>query len=281
MLIFSQTGKRLPGILFLTLAFTGTASTALGADASSTGQIPEPQFDEERFKNEPVKPDWTLIVGAGATYGPEYEGSRDFKATPIPLVLFTYGEWLEIDPTGVTLQAFERNGFSLSGKIGYEIGRDEDDHGRLKGLGDIDFAATVGARAAYTWNGLEFYAAAEQTIKGSESLIGTLGVEYSAPVTERLILGVSAEAIAANDKHMKAYFGVSSTQSAASGLPEYKAKAGLKRVNFSASATYLLSENWLVRGEAGLGILTGDAADSPIVEKKLQPSASLFVGYKF
>jgi len=42
-----------------------------------------------------------------------------------------------------------------------------------------------------------------------------------------------------------------------------------------------LSENWLIRGEAGVGFLTGDAADSPIVEEKTQPSASLFVGYKF
>nr|WP_254229253.1 MipA/OmpV family protein [Agrobacterium salinitolerans] len=35
------------------------------------------------------------------------------------------------------------------------------------------------------------------------------------------------------------------------------------------------------KGEAGVGFLTGDAADSPIVEEKVQPSVSLFVGYKF
>ena len=80
---------------------------------------------------------------------------------------------------------------------------------------------------------------------------------------------------------MQAYFGVNSQQSAKSGLSEYKAEAGLKRVDVSASAMYMLSENWLVRGEAGVGFLTGDAADSPIVDKKVQPSASLFVGYKF
>ncbi len=139
----------------------------------------------------------------------------------------------------------------------------------------------MGAKAAYTWNGLEIYAAADQTIDGSEGLIGTFGMEYSAPVTEHLILGAKVEAIVANDKHMEAYFGVNGVQSAASGLPEYKAEAGLKRVNVSASATHLLTENWLVRGEAGLGILTGDAADSPIVEEKIQPSASFFVGYRF
>ena len=80
---------------------------------------------------------------------------------------------------------------------------------------------------------------------------------------------------------MEAYFGVNATQSARSGLPEYKAEAGLKRVDLSASATYILTDKWLLRGEAGVGVLTGDAADSPIVEQDVQPSVSLFVGYRF
>lgn len=267
--------------LFVTLTFIGSTSNVLAADAGLVEQANEAPFDQERFNNEPVKPGWTLIVGAGGMYEPEYEGSDDFEVSPIPLVIFTYGDWLEIDPTGVTITALRHEGFSLSGKVGYETGRDQDDNARLNGLGDIDFAATVGAKAAYEWNGVEFYAAVDQTIDGSESLIGTFGVEYSAPVTERLILGVGAEAVVANDKHMQAYFGVNAAQAAASGLSEYKPEAGLKRVNVSASATYGLSENWFVRGEAAVGILTGDAADSPIVEEKLQPSASIFVGYKF
>lgn len=267
--------------LFVTFTSLGTASTVLAADASLSDQAQEPPFDQERFNNEAVKPSWSLIIGAGGIYEPEYEGSDEFKFSPVPLVIFTYGEWLEIDPTGATITALRNGGFSLAGKVGYETGRDQDDHDRLNGLGDIDFAATVGAKAAYTWDAFEFYAALDQTIEGSESLIGTVGVEYSAPVTERLMIGAGAEVVVANDKHMQAYFGVNAAQAAASGLSEYKAEAGIKRVNVSASATYGLSEDWFIRGEAALGILTGDAADSPIVEKKLQPSASIFVGYKF
>ncbi|WEX09062.1 MipA/OmpV family protein [Chelativorans sp. AA-79] len=261
----------------------GTVSSAVAADLAAAQKPPEPAFDQEQFDqrfNQPER-NWSLIVGGGGEYGPVYEGSGDFEISPIPLVLFTYGEWLAIDPSGITVTPLRHKGFSLSGKVGYETGRDADDHDRLRGLGDIDFAATVGAKAAYEWGPVELYAEVEQTIDGSESLIGTFGIGYSTPVTERLILGASAEAIVANDKHMEAYFGVSSEQSAASGLSEYKAEAGLKRVDISASATYLLNEHWLVRGEAGFGILTGDAADSPIVEEKLQPSISLFVGYKF
>jgi outer membrane scaffolding protein for murein synthesis (MipA/OmpV family) len=273
-------GGFLSSAVGLSFALLGTASIAHAADASLAEQSPEPLFDQQRFDAAPER-NWTLIIGAGATYEPEYEGSDEFEVGPFPVVVFTYGEWLEIDPRGVTITAFEQNGFALAGTVGYESGRDEDDGDRLRGLGDIDFAATVGAKASYTWNGLEIYGTIDQTIDGSESLIGTIGAEYTTAVTERLILGAGIEAVVANDKHMEAYFGVNAAQSANSGLAEYKAEAGLKRVDVSASATYMLTENWLVRGEAGVGILTGDAADSPIVEDDLQPSTSLFVGYKF
>lgn len=282
MSFIQRTDRRLlASALYVTLAIAGTASTSLAADASQSAQPPEPAFDQERFNNEKPERSWSLIVGAGGIYEPEYEGGKDFQIQPVPFVVFTYGEWLEIDPRGVTITALRHDGFALAGKIGYEGGRDEDDADRLEGLGDIDFAATIGAKASYNWNGFEIYASIDQTISGSESLIGTFGAEYQAPVTERLILGAGVEAVVANDKHMQSYFGVTAAQAARSGLSEYKAEAGLKRVNVSASAIYMLSENWLVRGEAGVGFLTGDAADSPIVEEKTQPSASLFVGYKF
>jgi MipA family protein len=282
MSFIQRTGRRLlANALYVSLISAGAATHTLAADAGQPGQAPEPAFDQERFKDDKPQRNWSLIIGAGGIYEPEYEGGDEFEISPVPIIVFTYGEWLEIDPRGLTVTAFEHDGFALAAKVGYESGRDEDDADRLDGLGDIDFAATVGAKASYTWRGFEVYAEIDQTIDGSESLIGTFGLEYQAPVTERLILGASVEAVIANDKHMEAYFGVNARQAARSGLPEYEADAGFKRVNVSASATYMLSENWLVRGEASLGILTGDAADSPIVEDELQPSTSLFVGYKF
>lgn len=260
----------------LPVLLTVTATSA--ADLSETP--PEPAPDAQRFGEEP-EPGWTLIVGAAGIYQPDYEGSDDFEVAPVPFVLLTYSDWLEIDPLGATVTVFQHGDFSLAGKVGYEMGRDQDDNARLRGLGDIDFAATVGVKAAYEMGPFEFYAGVDRTIGGSESLLGTFGVEYMMPVSERLMLGLGVEATVADKKHMESYFGVSAAQSLASGLPQYKAEAGLKRVDVSASAMYMLTENWLVRGEVGVGMLTGDAADSPIVKEEIQPSAMLGVAYKF
>jgi outer membrane protein len=281
-----QSVKKTNQVLALFVAI-GTGLTPLAvssesraADAAS-GNVPEPAFDTARFEPSSAGPAWSLVVGAGAIYAPEYEGSGDLKVSPLPAIILTYDDWLTIDPRGVSATAFDHEGFSLAGKVGYEMGRDADDGDRLKGLGDIDFAATVGAKAAYKWEAFEFYAEIDQTIGGSESLVGKVGAEYTAPVTERFFVSAGISGTVANDKHMQSYFGVTAAQSAASGLREFKAEAALKRVDFSASATYMVTENWLMRGEAGVGVLLGDAADSPIVEKDLQPSFMAVLGYKF
>lgn len=281
-----QSVKKVHQMLTLLVAagagLTPLAITSEGhaADAVS-GNVAQPAFDTARFEPASAGSDWSLVVGAGGLYAPEYEGSADFKASPLPAIIFTYGDWLTIDPSGISATVFEHEGFSLAGKVGYEMGRDEDDGNRLKGLGDIDFAATVGAKAAYKWQAFEFYVQLDRTIGGSESLVGTFGAEYTAPVTERLFLSAGISGTVADDRHMQSYFGVTAAQSVASGLSEFKAEAALKRVDFSASATYMVTENWLLRGEAGVGVLLGDAADSPIVEKELQPSFMAILGYKF
>jgi outer membrane protein len=262
------------------LAAVFSTSETFAADAIAAPS-PDSAFDNARFEPASVESKWGLVIGAGALYAPEYEGSADFKVSPIPAVSVTYGDWLAIDPSGLSITVFDQGGLSLAATVGYEVGRDQDDSDLLKGLGDIDFAATVGAAAAYNWNALKIYAEIDQTIEGSESLVGKFGAEYGMQLNDKVMLSAGMSGTLANKKHMQSYFGVTGTQSASSGLQEYKAEAGLKRLDFTVSAIYVANENWFVRGEAGMGILMGDAADSPIVERKTQPSIMTFVGYKF
>jgi outer membrane scaffolding protein for murein synthesis (MipA/OmpV family) len=43
----------------------------------------------------------------------------------------------------------------------------------------------------------------------------------------------------------------------------------------------MLSDNWMLQGQIGIGELVGDAADSPIVQDTTQTSAGIFVAYSF
>ena len=224
---------------------------------------------------------WELIVGAGGKLESEYEGGEKFAVSPIPSVSLGFDDWLQMDPGGLSVTVLRKSAVSLDARLGYESGRDEDDGDRLKGLGDVDFGVTAGLKASYQWGPLEFYGEFDKTMGGSGGLTGTFGLDYGKRFGNRFILGIGASATLADENHMESYFGIDAAQAAASGLPEYKAEAGLKRIDLEATGTYLLGDHWIVRGEAGAGLLVGDAAGSPIVENEFQPSAMLSLGYKF
>lgn len=200
-------------------------SAALAADAASEGQLAAAP-NSSRFGRIGEKlAEWHVVVDGGAMIQPEYEGSDEFKITPVPFVSATLFDTLTIDPTGATLELFERDAFKLSARLGYELGRQEDDSDHLRGMGDIDFGAAVGAKAAVQFGSVELFALLDKTIGGSEGLVGRVGLEVTQPVSERLILGASASAVVADENHMQAYFGVSAEQATRSGLARYDASA--------------------------------------------------------
>ncbi|WP_245197932.1 MipA/OmpV family protein [Jiella mangrovi] len=225
--------------------------------------------------------EWNVIVGAGAMIEAKYEGSDEFEVSPVPYISATFGDWLSVDPGGIEAKVYETGPFVFSAKLGYETGRKEGDADELDGLGDVDFGVTLGGKAAAKFGPAEFFGSVEKTIGGSDGLLAVAGIELTQAFTSSLLLGVKASATFADDNHMEAYFGIDAGQSRRSGYREFEAESGFKRVDFSATATMAVTENWFARGEGGVGILVGDAADSPIVKDEVQPFGLVVVGYRF
>ncbi|AEH88226.1 MULTISPECIES: MipA/OmpV family protein [Mesorhizobium] len=268
----------------MTILFSTHPEIVLAADAIAvdTEEDLTPPPEPSRFgRFEQKLADWHVVLGGGAIIVPKYEGSNEFKVMPVPFVSATFLDTVRIDPTGANIALYEQGPFEFSARLGYDMGRKEDDADHLRGLGDVDMGAIVGAKAAMKFGPAEIFAQLDKTIGGSDGMEGTIGIEVTRPLSQSLIVGAGASVIFADEKYMQAYFGVTPEQSARSGLARYDAGAGLKRADFSISATYMLNQNWMVRGQAGVGILLGDAADSPVVVEKVQPSGMLLVGYRF
>ncbi|WP_268965133.1 MipA/OmpV family protein [Rhizobium alarense] len=264
-------------------ALTALPMAVLAADLdTSDAGMPQPQqFDTERYGDFRDRlANWKVTIGTGAIYMPEYEGSDKFDVNPFPIFSAEFGERVSVDITGVTVDLYEANGFRVGVKGGYEMGCKADDSDYLRGLGDIDAGGVIGGIVSYEAGPFEAYATLDKTIGGSDGLTGTVGAKASYKY-ERFIFSADVLGTWADDKHMESYFGITSAQSARSGLAQYDAKAGVKRVDVKASITYMATENWLVTGAAGAGFLMGDAKDSPIVKDDVQPFAMLGVAYRF
>src|SRR5882757_251858 len=267
----------------MAILFSTHSEIVLAADAIAVNSDDfSPPPDPSRFgRFEQKLADWHVVLGGGAIITPKYEGSNEFKVMPVPFISATFLDTVTIDPTGANIAIYEQGPFEFSARLGYDMGRKEDDSDHLRGLGDVDMGAIVGGRAAMKFGPAEIFAQLDKTIGGSDGLEGTIGIEVTQPLSQSLVVGAGASVVFADEKYMQAYFGVTPEQSARSGLARYDAGAGLKRADFSISATYMLNQNWMVRGQAGVGILVGDAADSPVVVDKVQPSGMLLVGYRF
>lgn len=273
---------RLPLLSAATMSGLLLSNAALASDLiepeASTYAAPAPSRIDAAWS---LMHDWHVVVGGGAVFKPEYEGGDKFKISPIPYLSIQPYDWLTLDPTGVTVRAYSAGGATFDVKVGYDTGRGEDDADILRGMGDIDFGATVGGKANYSFGPADIFLEAEKTIGGSDGFLATAGVAVTQPVTESLILEAQASATFADENYMQAYFGVDAVQASRSGHARYSPGAGVKSVGLSASATYLINENWFVKGEQSVDFLLGDAADSPIVERKVVPKTMLMLGYRF
>lgn len=223
---------------------------------------------------------WEFVLGAGAFYSPTFEGSGDSEATPFPFFSITYDDRFSFGFDGLSAKLYESGALSMTGKLGYEFGRAEDDDPDLAGLGDVDGGATLGFGVEYDADPFKAYAQLERSLGDSEAFVGKVGVEVTKPVG-KVLLGAGLSATYADANHMQSYFGVTAAQSAASGYAVYTPDAGFKRADLELSATYMFSERWMMRGQIEVGQLLGDAASSPIVQEKTQTSAGLFVVHKF
>lgn len=280
--MMKNTGLIVLSALIVPLALRNTVKAAdANALGGNPGEAVQPEFDGERFGGLRGKlHDWEVVIGAGAMYAPKFEGSKDLEVVPVPFITATFYDFVHITPMGLVVDVYKAENLTVSAKGGFDFGRDEDDSPHLRGLGDIDSGGVLGGVISYELGPVEFKAEIDRNIGGSDGLTGKFGAEVS-HFWGQFMFSAGASATWADEKHMKSYFGVTPTQAARSGLATYDAGAGFKRVDLTASVTYLASENWFIRGQAELGILTGDARKSPIVQKDTQPSVMMFVGYKF
>ena len=84
-----------------------------------------------------------------------------------------------------------------------------------------------------------------------------------------------------SSKYMQTYYGVSAAQSAASGFARHDAGSGIYAYSLNLDWTHKLTSRWSLLAAAGVTQLTGEAGDSPIVQRKTSPVGSLKVTYSF
>lgn len=221
---------------------------------------------------------WTLGAGAAAT--PRFQGADGYEVQPLLLVDVKYGRFFAKVGDGIGFNVIENPTYTAGVSINWMKGYDEDDV--PKGVQGVDSALGARLFGSARFQGVVATLAATQAIteKGRGLLINA-GVAYPINVTERLKITPSLGASWANGKYMNSYFGIDSSEAAASGLAQYEPTSGFKDVSFRVSASYRVTDSISAVGSIGLTHLLPKTGDSPLVERRTQPLALMGITYTF
>ena len=256
---------KLPALLFCAASCLSSPGPAQGAE-------------EEKY------------IGLGTRGRPDYEGADSSRGEVIPY-LRLYGDHLFARTTQGMLEGGWRTrsygAWVFGAQVAYEDGRVTDDSAFLKDhhFENLDPGASFGVHAEGDWkiaamplNALIRYRqnidsdqGAQADLRLTAGILSRWGVEA----------GVFGQLTWANGKSMQSYFGITPSQSAVTGLPEYSAGSGPRYVQFGVLGSVNLSEHWLLPWGASMRWLQGDAGNSPITQDRNNWYVNAGIAYRF
>lgn len=233
-----------------------------------------------------------LILGGGVNVAPRYSGSDENRVTTALVLDYSMANGLFVSSTRGLGYGNNIGKFNYSAALSYRAGRKDrdvdsdsinDGSDYLRGMGDIKGSAIAAPALGYEvtdWLNLQLQAEVpvSQRDNGTALHFGIVSPLYkSAKNSVTLALNGSW----GTSKYMQTYYGVSASQSAASGFTQYNAGSGIYAWSTNLNWTYKINQDWSVITEAGFTQLTGDAGNSPLVQRKTSPTGSLKVTYSF
>ncbi|KQO13435.1 structural protein MipA [Sphingomonas sp. Leaf242] len=229
----------------------------------------------------------TVTVGAGVAALPDYEGSNDYRITPVPAAIGAvrgYGFVLAGNQLSVDLIKDEPGpvwDFQVGPIVQLNFNRSSLGNIvdlRVRALGKRATAVELGGYVGIGKTGVltSPYDKLSVTLgyrhdisNVHDSGIWNPSITYFTPLSRKAAIGVFASADIVERGYAQTYYSVSTAQSVASGLPIYAAGAGLKNWTLGAIGSYSLTGDLLqgIKIVAGgtYGRMEGDIARSPLV----------------
>lgn len=250
----------------------------------------------QQAEQEPETQPARYLLGVSLASRPEYDGASTRQTKLRPLWALQWGRWRISTSGGSAILGFGRDAggagastllidskrLRLGVALRMDSGRDSGDATTTQGLPDVKRTLRARLYANYALaTDLNLGANLSQDVLGRKGGLSG-GVDlgwrfYRSPTLE----WASGMGISMSDAtHMRSYFGVPASASAATGKPAYVPGGGLRDLHAGVSFTRPLSKHWFVFGGAGGNLLLGQAADSPLTQQRSGTYANVGVAWR-
>ncbi len=212
-----------------------------------------------------------VSVGAGVGLAPDYEGSEDYEAVPLPYLNVRWDNHMSLNWLGNKAKAnLIPSPMWRGGVVGeYIAERDDVDSNPVDRLEDVDTSFMLGGFLGFEYeNWSADIEAMADVADGNEGALVRLNGGYKMPIDQALSVSIGVFTTWADDDYMQAYFEIDAADSARSGLQIFDADAGFKDVGLNLRASYKPWEHLGFMGLISYKRLLGDAEDSPVVDNE-------------
>lgn len=223
-------------------------------------------------------------VGLAALAGPTYAGSENRRVRVLPGLDYQWANgWFAGFTNGVGYNFSDSPSVQFGLRLAADFGRKQRRDAALRGMGDIDPAATPGAFFNYMLPAGFLVTSSLRYGSGNDhdGAVLDFGAGYSLALPRPWRLGAGVAATLANAAYMQSHFGVTPTQTAASGYAVYTPGAGARDMRASLALSYSFDARTSVTTALSASRLLGDAKSSPLTRKANAASGVVALGYAF
>ncbi len=236
---------------------------------------------------EPNIPDWQVVMGAAIEHKPLYDGAGLGRTIGGPVINVRYQDrWFASIGEGIGVNLWSGDHYRAGLALGYDLGRYvHDDVTHLTGLGDLKIAPAPKAFISYVISKsfpLVVRADVRQIIGGADGVVADIDAYMPVPgSSRRFIMFAGPSYTYADHRYMQREFGVTTTQSIASGYPVYDAHSGSDAMGIGFSSTFFITPHILLNFDTAVNHLLGSAGESPITQRVTQHVFVLSVAYSW
>lgn len=238
--------------------------------------------------------DWHATLRGGAVNAPRYSGSDERVTAPLVGVEVVSPQGFFLDSLRGLGWGFDEDDFGLSVYIGASDVRKDRKTGfkgsdELNGMGSIKSRPVLGVDGSYHMGPIILGASFEHALEkdGDDHDTGSswnrLKLSINLPLYEgrfgKVIGGLNSQF--GDSDYLRTWYGVSTAQASRSQFRAYAPKGGLIGRGADLTWTLPIDERWSVSSVLAAQYLSHEAADSPIVERRLQTSVVGQVAYTF
>jgi outer membrane protein len=244
------------------------------ASAQTVFTLPAPPFELPMVPS--VSGAWTVMVGVGGEYKPDFEGANRAMFSPVPIFAIRRAGSTEQfrGPRDSASIAFLDFGDLRAGPVArFEAARKQYNYSELNGLGDVKAAVELGGFVEYypvDW--FRTRAELREGVVGHNGTVADFSADFIVPVIQRLTISAGPRFTWESTQATSPYFGIDAVQAMASRLPVFNAKGGAHSYGAGAQVSYRINPQWEVHSYVEYERLLGDAAASPLVTLRGSPN---------